>query len=230
MANRRPHRITGPGASSLKYDILTALLVAAAHADAATGRLAIRLSLLITARFNWRQGTFAVGQREIARMWGVSERTAKREIAELRARSWIRIDVPAARGRVAAYTVEFDQLMRVTEPYWTAVGPDFVARLSKTPEQPASNVIPLHASADQPIDDGTFWSKACRVLHKENPAIYQAWIAPLTFVDTETGVLTLMAETRFAATYVDTNLSDRILRAIPLSEGVHEVRITGPIG
>ncbi|MEJ2031079.1 MAG: hypothetical protein P8X66_14795, partial [Maritimibacter sp.] len=94
-------RIAGPGASAIKYDILTALLVTAAQGSPVEARLALRLSLLITARFNWRQGSFAIGQREIARMWGVTERTAKRELAEMRGRGWITIAVPAARGRVA---------------------------------------------------------------------------------------------------------------------------------
>ncbi len=73
--------ITGPGSAALKYDILTALLVTAAQGEATEARLALRLSLLITARFTWRSGTFSVGRREMARMWGVTERTANREIA-----------------------------------------------------------------------------------------------------------------------------------------------------
>mgnify|MGYP001122200213 CR=1 FL=1 len=94
-------KAAGPGSQAIKYDILTALLAMASSGPAIEARLSLRLSLLITARFNWRIGTFAVGQREMARMWGVSERTAKREMAAMRALGWIAVAQPSAKGRVA---------------------------------------------------------------------------------------------------------------------------------
>ncbi|MEO0945774.1 MAG: hypothetical protein AAFY06_13185, partial [Pseudomonadota bacterium] len=106
------HRITGPGSAALKYDVLTGLLVLAAQGEPADARLAMRLSLLITARFNWRSGTFAVGLRELSRMWGVTERTTKREMSAMRGRGWIVIHTPAARGRVAVYRIDLPTVMR----------------------------------------------------------------------------------------------------------------------
>jgi len=58
------------GVSAIKYRILTALIVTAAQEDGAVGRLVTRLSPVITARFNWRNGVFNVDLRELARMWG----------------------------------------------------------------------------------------------------------------------------------------------------------------
>ena len=107
----------GPSAGAAKYDVLTALLVMALQGETVEARLALRLSLLITARFNWRKSVFAVGQKELARMWGVTERTVKREMAEMRSRGWIEVAVPAARGRVAEHRIMFETVLGVTMPY-----------------------------------------------------------------------------------------------------------------
>ena len=214
-------RITGPGSSSLKYDILTALLVTAARGDAEVARLAMRLSLLITARFNWRQDSFAVGQREIARMWGVTERTAKREMAAMRARGWIAVTVPAARGRVAQYGIRFDALLRETMPHWEAVGPDFVARMSGAPEPetlPADNVVPLRPVAAGQGGDVPGWTRAAERLASQDASVFNAWFAGLVPVEEETGVLTLVAPSRFVADYVRTHHLTRLVTAVILAE------------
>lgn len=221
--------VTGPGASALKYDILTALLVTASCGDPVEARLALRLSLLITARFNWRLGYFAVGQKEMARMWGVTERTAKREVAQMRTRHWISIRRPAARGRVAEYTLEFPDILRATIPYWDAVGPDFAARMGATPE-PASvseNVVPLRPQPQTtPEEDGTCWPRAAKRLQASDPALFNAWLAPLAVVDTEAGIMTFCAPSRFMADYINTHLRSRLLSAVLLEDGgVREVRV-----
>ncbi|WP_171060798.1 DnaA N-terminal domain-containing protein [Poseidonocella sp. HB161398] len=211
-------KLAGPGASSIKYDLLTALLVAATCGDAETSRLALRLSLLITARYNWRQERFTVGQKEIARMWGVTERTAKRDMAAMRGRGWIEVSMPAARGRVAQYRILFDAVLRATSGYWNAVGPDFAARMSETPEAPGetpANVVPLQKPAGAlPAMDGTLWSRALAELAAKDPAMAGAWFARLAEVDAEGGTLTLMAPSRFVAAYVETHFQTRILAAV----------------
>lgn len=230
MQTTFPRRVTGPGASALKYDVLTALLVTASQGNAVTSRIALRLSLLITARFNWRAGTFAVGQREMARMWGVSDRTAKREISTMRALNWISVRVPAARGRVTVYQIEFDRLLQSTRPYWSAVGPDFEARMTATPEpaQSPSNVIQLHPTAQDRPDADSTWGSACRVLETQDIAAFNAWLAPLTTLTEDTGILTLIAPSRFVADYVNIHFKSKILAAIPLVSDVRDVRIEAP--
>jgi hypothetical protein len=224
-------RITGPGATAIKYDILTALLVTAARGDAVEARLSLRLSLLVTARFNWRLGTFSVGQREMARMWGVTERTAKREIAEMRARGWIEIDVPAARGRVARYRLDLPVILRATMPHWDAVGPDFAARMAGAPEEtaPSGNVVPLHQPrAAPPEADGTVWPAAAARLQAQDAGAYGAWFAALRAVDCADGVLTLLAPSRFAAGYVTTHHKPRLLAALVAEDRtIRDVRIIG---
>jgi hypothetical protein len=54
-------------------------------------RRTLRLITLITARYNWMRDELAVGQREIARLWSVDERTVKREMALLRAQGWLNV-------------------------------------------------------------------------------------------------------------------------------------------
>ena len=224
-------QITGPGAAALKYDILTALLVTAAQGEPVEARLTLRLALLITARYNWRRGTFAVGQKEIARMWGVTERTAKREMAQMRNRGWIAVDVPAARGRVACYRISLAQVLRVTMPHWAAVGSDFVARMVGAPEeegQGASNVIPLRREPETlPGPDGTAWSAVAVRLQAQDPGVYSAGFAQLTPTEVEGGTLTLLAPSRFICDYVATHYRSRILAALATEDrSLHDVRIT----
>ena len=209
-------RIAGPGAAALKYDVLTAVLATAAQGDPVESRLALRLSLLITARFNWRAGTFSVGLREMARMWGVTERTAKREIAAMRNRGWIAISTPAARGRVATYLIDLPILLCATMPNWEAVGPDFVARMVGAPEpEVPSNVVPLTTRQNSlPETDETGWAEAAAVLRAQDPTIYEAWFAPLQSLEIEGGVISLASPSRFFADYVLTHYKTRLLAAL----------------
>ena len=218
--------IAGPGSAALKYDVLTALLVLAAQGGAVEARLALRLSLLMTARYNWRSGRFAVGLRELGRMWGVTERTAKRDMSAMRSRNWIAVTTPAARGRVATYRIDLPVVLRDTMPFWEAVGPDFAARMIGAPEpETSSNVVPLRsASSPLPEQDGTGWAEAAAALRAQDPAVYDAWFASLTALDIDGGTLTLMAPTRFQADYVRTHHKTRLLAAISSANpGIRDV-------
>lgn len=222
-------KVTGPGASSLKYDILTALLVTTARGDAEVGRLAMRLSLLITARFNWRLESFAVGQKEMARMWGVTERTAKREIAAMRARGWIAVAVPAARGRVAQHRIDFDAVLRETMPHWDAVGPDFAARMTGLPAADADaqdNVVPFQPKSEPVAGQGTPWALAAERLRRQDPSVFNAWFAGLVPADCDEGLLTLVAPSRFVADYVRTHYMTRLLAAVVTADpGLRDVQV-----
>ena len=220
----------GPSAGAAKYDVLTALLVMASQGEAVEARLALRLSLLITARFNWRKGVFAVGQKELARMWGVTERTVKREMAELRARGWIEVAVPAARGRVAVYRIHFDAVLGETMPFWSAVGPDFAARLigAPEPEGQGGNVVPLRLYPKMP--EAGLWGRVAKSLRAQDSGVYDAWFAQLEFVEVQEGVLILEAPTRFIADYVGTHYHGRLLMAAVVEDvSVREVKVV-PLG
>lgn len=223
--------VTGPGASAIKYDILTALLTAASQADPVTARLALRLSVLITARFNWQSMRFSVGQVEIGRLWGVTQRTAKREVAHMRARGWISVVRSSARGRVAEHQISFPDVLRDTMPYWSAVGPDFVARMSGAPEdtETPTNVVPLRREAAPIPKDGSLWSEVAAFLEAQDPEVFSAWFASLQALDEEPGALTLMASGRFQADYIRANYLTRLTIAVAQTDAsIRNIRIKGP--
>lgn len=222
----------GRYAASVKYDILTALLTLGQHDTGTPGRLATRLSLLITARYNWRSGTFQVGQREIARLWNVSERTAKREMAALKTLGWIVVRRPAARGRVTVHALDLERMLADTAAIWAAVGPDFEARmLPQPPPDATSNVVPFGRAGAAPTDDGTLWAAASARLWREDAAIHAAWFARLIEAERVGGCLILTAPSSFAASYVTVNLSERLLAAISSEDpSVRSVKILAAEG
>ncbi|MFD1807144.1 hypothetical protein ACFSHQ_00730 [Gemmobacter lanyuensis] len=91
-------KLMGRNASARKYDILTALGVHACRGDKHLQRLVLRLITLIVARYNWQSDELCVGQREIAQLWSVDERTVKRDMARLREIGWLTVKAAAARG------------------------------------------------------------------------------------------------------------------------------------
>ena len=78
-----PLRLTGPEAGVIKYDLLTALSVAGLNGSPTLQTSLMRLIAAVTSRYNWRADELSVGQRDLARMWSVNERTVKREIKRL---------------------------------------------------------------------------------------------------------------------------------------------------
>ncbi|MEM9431842.1 MAG: helix-turn-helix domain-containing protein [Pseudomonadota bacterium] len=91
----------------------------------------MRLITLLTARYDWRRDELAVGQREIARLWSVTERTVNREISDLRTRGWLILKRPAAQGRVSVYRLSVEATPTDTEDSRTLVGDDFVDRAGR---------------------------------------------------------------------------------------------------
>lgn len=211
-------KVVGQGATALKYDILTALLVLAAQGEPVTARLALRLSLIITARYDWQREKFNVGLRELARMWGVTERTAKREMAQLRALNWITVSRAAARGRVTEHRINIETVLQATLPLWHQIGPDFAARLSQKPEPAPSNVVPLHPVAAPVRTDDGVWSKTAIHLHKADPQIYQAWFAKLVQVAHDGNQIILTAPSGFIASYVNAHFATYLLTYLTLED------------
>lgn len=200
----------GRDAAAKKYDILSALLAYGLRQDKHKQRLIMRLMALVTTRYNWQRDELSMGQNEIAKLWDVDTRTVKREMAKLRSLGWLVEKRCAARGRVALHGIALDQIMLDTKPAWDAIGPDFVARVQPgAAPAVAENVVPLRPVA-APVSDGTLWAEAQSVFHAQDAAGFAAWVEKLSVVSYETGQLTLMAPSRFHATYVSTNLMDRL--------------------
>lgn len=206
----------GRSAAVRKYDLLTAMGVYGLSQDKALQRRVLRLMTLITARYNWQRDELAVGQREIARMWFVDERTVKREMSQLRAMGWLVVRRQGARGRVTEYSLDFSQIEADTQAVWGEVGSDFDQRMRGLPETD-DRIVPLPLrGVDVPapnLSEGTEWALAQSVLHREDPALYSAWMRALTRTGRAGGRLVLKAPSRFHAAYVQTHLASRVLAA-----------------
>jgi len=211
MLARKP---LGQGAASTKYDLLTALGALACAGGAGEQRLVLRLITLLTARYNWASGEMAVGRSQLAQLWAVDERTVKREMAKLKTRGWISVTRPAARGRVAAYAVEWSTILADTRPAWENIGPDFTERLGRllsVEPEPAPKVVPLRpvSQAGDPL-----WAAACRILESEDAGFFRAWIAPLGWQGREADRVVLRAPSGFHAQYLRSHGAARLDSAL----------------
>ncbi len=200
-------RLAGPGSGAEKYDILTALAVKGLAASGVMQTSVLRLMALVTARYNWARDEVTIGQREMAQLWSVDERTAKRETKRLLAAGFLRLKRPGVKGRVAAYSLDMGALYRQTEDLWDRVGPDFVERMAARhavpvppPDRPA--VAPPRP-AEAP--DGP-WGRALRLLEDSQPAHFASWFSRLTVAAHHEDELTLRAPSPFAAQYIATHL------------------------
>ncbi|MEM1301284.1 MAG: hypothetical protein AAGH17_01780 [Pseudomonadota bacterium] len=219
-------RPVGRHAATVKYDLITALGAMALASDKHDQRLVLRFITLLTARYNWVREELACGQREIARLWSVDERTVKRDMSKLRALGWLVVKRQGARGRVSEYRVDIETLWRATEPTWAAVGPDFELRMAP---QPAANVVPLRAAtvAAPSVQDGTEWVLAQAILHQEDQGTYAAWFQGLRRVDRRGAQLVLSAPSRFHASYVLSHLMGRLTAAVmAVDDSVTDIRLT----
>ena len=225
MLSRQTARATSP---SQKYDILTAVGAHALAGGKTQMRLGLRFMTLITARYNWARDELAVGQREIARLWSVDERTVKREMAKLRALGWLVVKRQGTRGRVTEYSLDLTNVMNATQNDWARVGPDFDLRMQGAPEPSTVIPLPLKGTVPPPdLSDDCEWSLAQRLLHTEDPAIYGSWLRALERAHRAGGRLTLRAPSRFHGAYVQTHLLARVLAACrAIDSDIDEVAIS----
>ncbi|NJN05312.1 MAG: hypothetical protein HC814_01360 [Rhodobacteraceae bacterium] len=220
--NRRARR------SARKYDVITALGRTALSLGKHDQRLVLRLITVLTARYNWARDELAVGQREIARLWSVDERTVKREMAQLRGAGWLVVKRQGARGRVTEYALGLDRILSDTKEQWACVGIDFELRMGQG-DLASEKVVPMPLrtiAVATPVCDGSEWSIAQSLLHTEDRSTFAAWLQALRREGRAGGSLTLRAPSRFHAVYVQTHLERRILAACrTVDEAVTEVRI-----
>lgn len=211
MDNRR---INGAGAGAVKYDILTALAVAGLNGNTRDQLSMARLTTLITARYNWRSDELSMGQREMAVLWGVGDRTVKREVKRWLDTGLLTCRRSGVRGRVAAYRLNLHRVSELTQPYWHLVGTDFCERMQRlTPG--GDRVIRLDAVRTTLTSGGetTGWECVRNQLADLFPTQFEAWLAPLVARDDGTR-LVLEAKSAFAAEYVKTHFGRDIIDAV----------------
>lgn len=234
-ADMNVKRFTGPQAGSQKYDLITALSVAGLNGSPGFQTSMLRLVALVTARYNWARDELTVGQREMARMWSVDERTVKREIKRLTTAGILVQLRPGVRGRVAAYRLNITEINRLSAPVWDRVGPDFSERMAEQlpkPETPAETVVRVNFgqfTQDGPAKvepaDGP-WGRVLSRLSMLEPSLYRSWFAGLRIVQVDGGVLRLTAPTAFVAQYIQTHHMRALLGAAQMEfQGLYRVEI-----
>lgn len=202
LKSRALSKAQGTQGAAFKYDLLTALGAYACAGDKHRQRLIIRLIVLITARYDWRADMLTTGQREIAVLWSVDERTVKRVMANYRDLGWLVLKRPAARGRVACYGLGIDAILSDSRGSWEHVGVDFVDRLSGPKLEPASDKIVPFPPAE--VQRGP-WGRICEHWSRMDPATHLSWIAPLRCEGVIDGRLFLLAPSGFHAVYLRTH-------------------------
>lgn len=216
-------RLTGPGAGVTKYDALTALGLIGMHEGAHLQVAMLRLIAVVTARYNWRAEEMAVGQRELARLWGVTERTAKREVKRLTELGVILVKRPGVRGRVAAYRLNLPEIARLSRPLWDLVGADFAERMAgHVPGE--ANVVRLDFAAPEPDAEGQggTWRAVRARLRAESPAAFASWYAQLSYVGRDAHEVRLRAATPFVGRYVETHLARPLAAAVEAELGAFD--------
>ena len=212
--------LSGPTSGSVKYDILTMMTIAGLHGSPTLQTSMMRLAALVTARYNWRLDEFTVGQRDIARMWAVNERTVKREIRRLIDAQVLVCKRAGVRGRVGAYRLNYAALANLSEPAWTDVGPDFAYRMTERYRKPDVKVVQLRTISTpdvRPCDNP--WDRAMSVFSQEQPDVWSAWFAKLMFVNCEDKILRLQAPNAFLQRYVETHLVNTLIDAVATELG-----------
>jgi hypothetical protein len=238
-------KVAGPEAASQKYDLLTALGCHALGSPPGVQRLVLRFITLVTARYNWRQGLLHVGQREIARLWAVDERTVKREMAKLRGLGWITVESPARRGRVASYALDIIAIRAATRDAWVRVGADFDERMRGTGTPVAGGtVVPFPrpepaGMAEEGAEEemaaapgaapGDVWAAMRATLRAEDPAVFATWFDALRSAGRAGDCLVLVAPSAFHATYLRTHYAERLARALGRAGGAAGIRIVGAV-
>lgn len=230
-------KLAGPEAASQKYDLLTALGCHALASGPGLQRVVLRFITLVTARYNWRQGILHVGQREIARLWSVDERTVKRDMAKLRALGWITVESPARRGRVATYALDLTAIRSATRAAWGRVGEDFEARMQGAPKVPVAGgtVVPFPRPEPATAEDegdatgGDVWAAMRHILRGEDPAVFATWFESLLSPGRAGDGLVLVAPSAFHATYLRTHYAERLVRAFGRAGGVGGLSIVAAV-
>ena len=216
----KPNPITGPGAGVLKYDTLTALGMCGLHGSSTLQMSVLRVITVITARYDWRRDEIRIGQRELAQIWGVNERTVKREIKRLVSGGILTCKSPGVRGRVASYTLNQAGIRALSNAHWRVIGPDFEHRMATHQAKDDTKVVRVNFAGQggepPPERDETLtgWPAVQAELRREAPEIFDNWFARLEFLSVERGTVSIRSPSRFISRYVEANYASRLIAAL----------------
>ncbi|MBE3640373.1 MarR family winged helix-turn-helix transcriptional regulator [Mangrovicoccus algicola] len=226
-------RITGPGAGVWKYDILTALTLWGLTGTPADQASALRLIAMVTARYNWQRDEVSIGQRDLARLWNVTERTVKRELKRLGAAGLIETLRPGVRGRVASYRIVPEAVAALSAPHWDRVGPDFAERLGarraaavrqEGPQVLRVDFRQLRGAEPEP-GAADPWSRVQARLRQAAPEAWGAWFAALRLADLDGSRVLVAAPSAFVARYVETHFGEMLQSAVAEAFGPDSIAV-----
>jgi hypothetical protein len=212
-------RPTGPGASVVKYDVITALSILALRENQTVQTTVLRLIALMTARYNWKSDHVSVPQADMARMWNVSERTVKREIKRMVATGLIVCVRPGVRGRVGAYRLNYKQVCERTRGCWEDVGCDYDTRMRSMGGAAEAKVVKVDFSTKtlplpEPSSSDDLWGNVLHALRQTDPANLHNWYMKLQVDAVGDDLLSLRAPSGFVAQYVQTHLAAALEKAV----------------
>ncbi len=209
-------KLTGRDSASLKYDLLTALGAAGLYGSPTLQTSVLRLIVVITARYNWSRDEVSIGHAELAGLWGVNERTVKREMKRLTGQGFLVCIRPGVRGRVGAYRLDFDRIASLSKPTWPNVGPAFASRMEQLPT--TENVVRVDfgkpADTLQSKTTDPTWDSIQHELYQSYPALYENWFSKLCLDNQTDQWLSLTAPNAFIAEYVQTRLEQILATAV----------------
>lgn len=218
-------RMTGPGAGVVKYDLLTALSAAALRGSATEQTSVLRLVALVTARYNWSRDELSTGQEDMARIWGVALRTAKREVKRLIAMGLLVLLKAGVRGRVGRYRLSREGIAAYSQKIWSEVGADFTERMAGTvatravpADTPEEKVVRVQFARSESLGDGP-WARVQARLQELAPEAWANWFRRLSLGSVEAGVITVNAPNPFVRDYVAVHLHAQIVEAVAAEFG-----------
>ncbi|MGB0661382.1 MAG: hypothetical protein ACPGNV_14560 [Mangrovicoccus sp.] len=217
----------------MKYDILTNLALIGLRCDDHMRLLALRLNVMITARYDWVKDLVSIGHSQLALLWNVSTRTVKRDMAALVEAGLLAVVRRGRRGQVGAYRLNRARVMELAREDWHRVGPDFLDRMATqmSPVRQAPMVDPAAQEAPPTPPSNGFDQAVKDVLRAREPQSYEAWFARLRFGEPQGGQVSVTAPSAFQARYLAEKF-DLVLRqaVVSVAQAPLRLEISGASG
>lgn len=222
--------------ASLKYDVLSALAVAALSQKDRTRIDYFRLIALITSRYDWLRGEVSIGHSQLAELWSIDVRSVKRQVAYYADAGLMRKSRAGVRGRVTVYEIDILKLIETTRPTFAKIGPDLEERLdqfygaavqSETAQDSAetktlgeinrdrvgatSSDSALLRPANVDREDGRIRSALRCAL---SPSVFERWFKDVTIRKASSGAIEFLFPTKFTADYVERTFEKQLTTVV----------------
>lgn len=224
-------RTSIPG--SFKYDILSALAVAALSQRDRTRIEYMRLIALLTARYDWRRSEVSIGHAQLAELWSIDVRSVKRQIARFVETGLMTKKRTGVRGRVSVYKINLQAIAVHTRPAFNVIGPDFEERiaqfLGETVGSDGEHVLQKSAANCAPRDREnasnesnqigtatTVIDTLCEILPRPS---FERWFSRATLNLRTEGIVEIQFPTQFHTDYAERTFEHALTEAVQRCHG-----------